>query len=67
MFCFDLQLSYCLNGSFEKCIVDTKPVIEKTFQRLTTSSTAISKEEMLDISEDYPFDYQFLQENENLE
>ena len=57
----------CLNGFFENCMVDTKPVIEKTFQRLTTSSTAISKEEMLDISEDYPFDYQFLQENDNLE
>jgi hypothetical protein len=50
------------NGFSEKCNV-SKPVIEKTFRLLKTSS----EEKMPNICADCLFDYQFLEENDNLE
>ena len=53
--------SKCLGGFFEECLIDEKQIITKDFRTLKTSSVIQTPENMFDQSDDYPFDFQFLQ------
>ena len=57
----------CLNGLFEQCLTDIKPIIVKQFEKFKTISVASADDINLDVTDDYPFDYRYLYESGYLE
>ena len=57
----------CLNGLFEQCLTDIKPIIAKQFEKFKTVPVTSGDHKNLNITDDYPFDYKFVHESGYLE